>query len=100
MKFVFDIDDTILFSEIDDKGNYHLKSYDHFFVQKINNLYDKGHQIILWTGRHWNHLDKTKRQLEAIELKYHTLILGKPVSNYYIDDKAMKPLDFMNRNFE
>lgn len=96
MKCVFDIDDTIIFSEIDKNGNYSMKSWDRFLVKKINELYNKGNEIILWTGRHWNHLLITKNQLKKIGLKYHTLLMGKPVADFYVDDKGMKPIEFMN----
>ena len=97
MKFVFDIDNTILYSEIDKDGNYKLKRWDPHIVNKINELYKKGdNEIILWTGRHWNHLQITIEQLDFIDLKYDTLICGKPVADYYIDDKALRPNEFLN----
>lgn len=94
MRFCIDIDDTILFSDIDEKGEYHLKNYDRLIVEKINQLYDSGHTIILWTGRHWNHLHITIEQLNGAGIKYHSLLLSKPVADFYIDDKAIKPFDF------
>jgi hydroxymethylpyrimidine pyrophosphatase-like HAD family hydrolase len=97
VKFVFDIDDTILFSEIDHEGNYHLNRFDPFVVDKINMLYDRGEIIIISTGRHWNHLEVTIEQLKSVGLKYHTLHMGKPVADYYIDDKALTPIEFMQK---
>lgn len=98
-KFVFDIDNTILFSEVDENGEYHLKDFDSVMVEKINRLYDEGHEIVIWTGRHWNHLITTKMQLEGIELKYHTLLMGKPYADKYVDDKAITPEQFKNQEF-
>ncbi len=95
MKFVFDIDDTIIFSEIDESGEYHMKRYNHLMVNKINKFYERGDVIIISTARHWNHLEVTIAQLKSIGLKYHTLHMGKPYADYYIDDKALSPMDFM-----
>jgi hydroxymethylpyrimidine pyrophosphatase-like HAD family hydrolase len=96
MTIVFDIDNTILYSEVDAKGNYHLEGFDIELRDKINYLHNKGHKIILWTGRHWNHLEITQKQLAEINLSYDTLIMGKPYAEkYYVDDKAILPKDFL-----
>lgn len=95
MKFKFDIDDTILFSEIDENGEYHLKNYDRYMVEAINNLVISGHNVIIETGRHWNHLNITISQLKSIGLLYDTLIMGKPPVDYDIDDKNLSPNEFM-----
>jgi hydroxymethylpyrimidine pyrophosphatase-like HAD family hydrolase len=99
MKFVFDVDGTILYSEVDEDGNYKLIGHNKKIVKKINDLYNNGHIIILWTGRHWNHLEITIMQMQQIGLKYHTIVHGKPYSDsYYIDDKAIKPEEFLKLN--
>jgi hydroxymethylpyrimidine pyrophosphatase-like HAD family hydrolase len=96
MKFVVDIDDTLLYSYYNkEDGKYYLKGYNIDLITKINNLYRKGHEIILYTGRHWNHLELTKYQLNQCLVNYTTLIMGKPVGDYYIDDKAILPEDFL-----
>lgn len=60
-------------------------------------MFDDGDEIILWTGRHWNHLEITQLQLWNANVKYTTLIMGKPVGDYYIDDKAVRPDEFLGR---
>lgn len=96
MKYVFDIDDTILFSEVDENGNYNLINANLDLIKVINVLYQDGHEIILWTGRHWNHLDITKKQLKKYCVCCTTLIMGKPVADFYVDDKSIKPEEFLN----
>ena len=62
-------------------------------VRKVNQLYDTGHKIILFTargsksGKGWQ--DTTERQLAEWGVKYHQLIFGKPAADYYIDDKSI-----------
>ena len=94
MKLCFDIDDTILFSEMDQDGEYVLKKYDPAMVHIINKLYETKNEIIIYTGRHWNHLLNTEQQLKYIGLKYHSLVMGKPVADFYVDDKAFNPGQF------
>lgn len=95
MKLVFDIDDTILFSKIRDDGSYELIGWNNSMIAKINRLHKEGAEIILHTGRHWNHLQLTISQLNRACVKYHTLVMGKPVADRYIDDKAMRPEEFL-----
>jgi len=97
MTYCFDIDDTILFSDFDGES-YYLRTANRKLVDKINRLYDNENEIIIYTGRHWKHLLLTIKQLKEISLKYHTLILGKPVADFYVDDKAMTPKEFLNVN--
>lgn len=95
MKIRLDIDDTILYSEIDRQGNYHLIESNENLIKKINKLYDEGTEIIVDTGRNWNHLKITIEQLKACGLKYTTLTMGKPHCDYMVDDKAVSPEYFL-----
>ena len=95
MKIVVDIDETILYSDLID-GEYHIKGINHILVTRINELWSKGNEIIIHTGRHWNQLDATMEQLTDAGIAFDTLIMGKPPADYYIDDKAIKPEDFVN----
>lgn len=59
----------------------------------VNQLYDSGNEIIIFTargsisGRDFNEL--TRQQLLNWNVSYHRLILGKPAADFYIDDKAI-----------
>ena len=61
-------------------------------IQRVNALYDEGHTITYWTARgSESGLDLeelTKAQLLQWGCKFHTLLLGKPVYDLYIDDKS------------
>lgn len=92
--FVFDIDATILFSDVNEDGLYIMTGCNNEMVNKINRAYTKGHFIVLHTGRHWNHLKDTIKQLDLHGVRYHSLWMGKP-PGYIVDDKAMKPEEFL-----
>lgn len=94
MKFVVDIDGTLLYSNYV-SGEYDLYGRNEDLIKKINSLYYEGHEIILQTGRHWNDLLLTKKQLEKNGIKYHTLVCGKPIGDFYIDDRAILPHEFL-----
>jgi len=93
--YVIDIDDTIFHSELTEAGKYRLIDADLDMISKINELFQDGHAVILYTGRHWNHLSQTKRDLERYGVDYTTLVMGKPVGDVYVDDKAMRPGEFL-----
>ena len=74
-------------------------------IDKINKLYDEGHEIWYFTARgmsknpppskatiQWYSL--TKKQLEDWGCKYDHLYMGKPSADYYIDDKGISDSDF------
>lgn len=90
MNFCFDIDNTLLFTEYND-GVYTVKQENKELISMLNLLKLQGHTIILHTGRHWNHIKVTKMQIEEAGISYDSLVMGKPVSDFYIDDRAVRP---------
>ena len=87
--FCFDIDGVIakIVSELQyDKAEPVTEN-----ISLINNLYDRGHTIILYTARgsktgiDWKEV--TKNQMKKWGVHYHELHFGKPAADYYIDDK-------------
>ena len=65
-------------------------------IDRINKLYDSGHQIVYWTARgtiskiDWRQL--TEKQFDEWGVKYHSLQFGKPAFDLLIDDKALNSL--------
>ena len=97
MIYVFDIDGTIC----DTKGS----DYDNSTpftdrINYVNKLYDQGHTIIFQTARGMGRTNNrqteaigifyeyTRKQLDSWNVKYHSLFLGKPAGDHYIDDKG------------
>ena len=103
---VFDVDDTILFTENRDYAN----SYPNEEVVKgIRRLKEKGWHITLMTargmGRSNGDIETVREEVtseivkfcEKFDVPYDQLILGKPFSNYYVDDKALRPEEFVEK---
>ena len=75
-------------------------------IEKINELFDKGHTIHFNTARGMGRSDNsvhfvervfrkiTEQQLKQWGVKYHRLFLGKPSGDFYIDDKGIKDESF------
>lgn len=88
-----DIDETICFYE--GERNYKLAKPIQENIDKINKLYDEGHQITYWTARgsitKINWFDLTKTQLMLWGCKYHRLSTGKkPAYDLLICDKTKR----------
>jgi len=58
-------------------------------VEKINRLFELGHTIIIYTARTWMEYEMTAHWLQKHEIKYHQLMMGKPIGDYWIDDRAL-----------
>jgi hypothetical protein len=99
MTYVIDIDGTICEKS---PGNDYTKAVPlHSRIKVVNQLYDDGCNIVYLTargmGRHDNDAEKaitqfydmTAKQLDSWGAKYHTLMLGKPAGDFYIDDKGI-----------
>ena len=102
---VVDIDDTISFTYNRDFDN---SVPNQPVIDKINELYDKGWKIILFTARggkscntleekELKYRDITERWLEKHNVKYHRLMFGKPNADYYVDDKNISIDEFVRR---
>ncbi len=87
--FCFDVDGVIM--GLVPGNDYHKSEPIYENVNVINQLYDAGHYIILYTARgfvtkiDWK--QKTIDQLKRAGLKYHELYFGKPAADFYIDDR-------------
>jgi histidinol phosphatase-like enzyme len=58
-------------------------------VESVNELYDAGHTIIIYSARTWVEYEMTVNWLSENGVKYHQLMMGKPVGDYWIDDRAI-----------
>lgn len=102
---VIDIDDTISFTYNRDFEN---SVPNQPVIDRINELYDEGKIIILFTargGKSCNTLEEkelkyrgvTERWLNKHNVKYHKLMFGKPNADYYVDDKNLSIDEFVRR---
>ncbi len=93
MLIFVDIDETIC--HYDDERRYDLALPIHDNIEKINALYDDGHEIVYWTARgsvtKIDYYDLTKSQLKKWGAKYHRLSTGeKPAYDMLICDKTKR----------
>ena len=97
MIYYVDIDETICFYEGD--RHYPDAIPDHERIAKINELYDKGNEIVYYTARGAttgiNWFNETSEQLDSWGCKYHRLSVGqKPHYDVLICDKAINSNTF------
>ena len=94
----FDIDNTICMTP----GKKYNQAKPNFnSIKKINELYEKGFFIKIFTSRFMGRNNEnvlkakkqgfkmTSKQLKKWKLKYHKLLFGKPSFDLFIDDKSI-----------
>jgi len=101
MTYCFDIDGTLCSNT---EGDYGSATPFREIILEVNRLFAEGHRIILHTARgattgiDWREL--TERQMDTWGVRYHTLYMGKPTADVYIDDKAINFNDWKRRAFQ
>ncbi len=90
-----DIDGTLTVEK--DGHEYESRTPNHPIIKKINKLYEQGHMIILFSARWEADRKVTKDWLKKYGVKYHGLILGKPLFDLYIDDRAIRPEELLEK---
>ena len=100
-RFCIDLDGTICKNKTEDQ-NYQDVEPIEGAVDTLKNLKSEGHYIIIYTARNMktfnNNLGKIIANQSKIvidwlakyEIPYDELHFGKPVADYYIDDKAYR----------
>ena len=58
--------------------------------EAVNKMYEDGHTIVFWTARGWEQYKITEHWLKENGFKYHQILMGKPQSTIFIDDRARK----------
>jgi len=60
-------------------------------VEQINEWFRQGDYIMLWSARSREYEDLTRQQVDSIQIRYHEIVLGKPLSEeiYIYDDKLI-----------
>lgn len=92
MKYCFDLDETICATPSSRKYDEAVPYQK--VIQRINELYDAGHEITVFTARGSSsgidHRELILSQLSAWGVKYTTLVdKGKPSYDLFVDDKAV-----------
>lgn len=97
--FCFDIDGVI--ATIVPNNDYSCASAMDDNIALINELFDDGNKIVLFTARgsmtglDWQ--ETTKHQLASWGVRYHELRFGKPAADYYVDDRMISIQELQRR---
>lgn len=103
--FVIDLDGTICTQET--YSTYQNAKPKKEVIKKINSLWTDGHKIVIFTARgmntHDGQVEMVEQNLRQITTKwlddnrvcYDELVFGKPPAYKYVDDKAMRPDEFL-----
>lgn len=100
MIYIVDIDGTICSIEFDSDGQVDYSKTKPYMdrIEKLNKLYDEGHEIHYYTARgSKSGIDRTaitEQQIKEWGAKFHTLKLKKPHYDLWIDDKSIHPDQF------
>ena len=88
----FDLDGTICSPE-----RIYNKQYakpNKRLIKEINELYNSGDSIIIFTNRNSLEWRATTDWLKVNKVKYHQLIMNKPYYDVYIGDKSYNIKDY------
>jgi len=100
VKYCFDMDETICLTPSSRKYEEAMPYLQ--VIKKINELYDSGHEISIFTsrggtsGKYYGKLSLA--QLDAWGVKYHKFRLGKPSYDLFVDDKAVSAKQWRANN--
>ena len=68
-------------------------------IRHVQKLYEKGHQIIIYTSRWESDRETTEKWLLEKGVPYHVLVMKKPLADYYIDDRNISIEEWMKNEF-
>ncbi len=88
MRLIVDLDGTICTEEKQFSRSLALPldgSVD--FLKQIKK---DGHTIIIYSARSWAEYEMTVDWLEKFQIPFDQLVLGKPIGDYWIDDRAIE----------
>lgn len=58
-------------------------------VDFINQLFDKGYQIVFYTNRNFRYMQMTYEQMRSFGFKFHHIDFGKPHADAILDDRMI-----------
>jgi len=108
-KIIVDVDNTLTIHESSDK--YETKKANIALIEKLNEYRGNGYEVILHTARNMKTFNNDIARINAITLpilidwlasnnvNYDGIVVGKPwcgEEGFYIDDKAIRPNEFIN----
>ena len=89
IRIAFDLDNTLA-SQGSPKENYRDSLLQEDMIKLVNELYDKGHEIYIFTARHFKHFKYTDETLKKSGLKYTGLVMNKINCDLFVDDRGFR----------
>lgn len=111
-RLIFDLDETVSITE---NGQYHISTPILSMVETIRSYKEQGFEIIFSTSRNMRTYGGNVGKINANTLPviinwlndhgvpYDEIYTGKPwcgLEGFYIDDKAIRPAEFVNLSYE
>ena len=87
--FCFDIDRTLC-EAVNSTGEYADVKPKKDVIDFVNQLFQAGNIVLLYTGRHSQQFLVTQEWLKKNNVQHHHVFFGKPVADVYIDDLAVR----------
>ena len=103
-KLIFAIDiDGVLCKDL--SGNFHKAKPMQEAIDVVNELYDAGHTIMIFTARGKKEanvyaLDRTIEQLKKWGVKYHEISAVKPFFDVLVEDKSFQSMLALKKAME
>lgn len=111
-RLIVDLDDTISFTT---EGNYETAKPNHDLISKLKDYQHNGFEIIIFSSRNMRTYDNNVgkinihtlpvilKWLDQFSVPYDEVYIGKPwcgFNGFYIDDKAIRPSEFLKYNYD
>lgn len=92
MQLIIDLDGTICTEERQYSRSLARPLPDS--IESIKRLKTEGHTIIIYSARMWAEYEMTVDWLKRNNVPYDQLILGKPQGDFWIDDRAVRHVNW------
>lgn len=110
MDIVIDFDDTISFAKTFNSVSGYAEAKPNIeLINTMRKLSAQGYKFIIHTARGWiscnQNVEKAEQKyrkqmetwLEKYNVPYERIIFGKPFGMLYVDDKALRPDEFVEK---
>jgi hypothetical protein len=100
LTYIYDLDGTLSEEVTFLNGNSTCQEWQNAYakclpikrnIKKLQELYDGGNTIIIHTARFPHDRGVTERWLKYHNVPFHSLILGKPKGDFYVDVLSRRP---------
>lgn len=90
-RIAVDLDGTLCQEGFTTERMFAIPNYD--VIAKVNELYDLGHEITIFTARQHQDMRITKEWLRSHCVKHSHLVLGKVPYDYLLDDRSFQNIE-------